>query len=227
VKQRRFVTAALAGVSLIAITATAANATAAGRQEAGPSYASGHHAPAHAVVRILSPRHGDRTGSAGASWIVDFNVTYPKGTSGYTKPQLTGPGAHNNTAPLPGVFAPGQDEHLPGVVVLDSTTTGLSGKGTNLANLFNITALTDKSRSTSTIQDTWIVGAPLFGTDVDSTVLVAVVADRNHNGVYDDAPGTVKDADNDGDVDARDLRRLGVASNIAAVRFHINGDVTP
>ena len=180
-KQRRFVTAALAGVSLIAITATAANATAAGRQDrlerVGPREVPDHrhHAPAHAVVRILSPRHGDRTGSAGASWIVDFNVTYPKGTSGYTKPQLTGPGAHNNTAPLPGVFAPGQDEHLPGVVVLDSTTTGLSGKGTNLANLFNITALTDKSRSTSTIQDTWIVGAPLFGTDVDALDRKSVV----------------------------------------------------
>lgn len=87
--------------------------------------------------------------------------------------------------------------------------------------------MTDKTRSKTTVQDTWIVGAAIAGVDVDSTLTIAVVADLNRNGIYDDAPDTVPDANNDKRVDASDLRKLGVASNIASVKFHINGAVTP
>jgi hypothetical protein len=55
-------------------------------------------------------------------------------------------------------------------------------------------------------------------------VTVAVVDDLDGNGVYDDAPDVVPDADGNGRVDAWDLRDLGVASNIAVVPFSISGD---
>lgn len=59
------------------------------------------------------------------------------------------------------------------------------------------------------------------------TLTVAVVADRNHNGVYDDAPAVDPDANHDGRVNVADLRKPGVASNLATVRFHLNGQTIP
>ena len=67
--------------------------------------------------------------------------------------------------------------------------------------------------------DTWIVGAPAFGTG-RSTLRVAVVDDLDHNGILDDAPDTV--ADGDGDVDSKDLEALGLASGVREVTFTIN-----
>jgi hypothetical protein len=65
------------------------------------------------------------------------------------------------------------------------------------------------------------VGAPLFG-EGESTSYVAVAPDKDKNGVFDDAPASVPDADGDGDVDKKDLEAFGVASNIEEVPFVIN-----
>jgi hypothetical protein len=180
------------------------------------------------AVRVLSPRPGDNTGVAGAGWIVDLKLNFRSvAASGFTAPQLTGPGAHANAAPFPGAFGTGRDEALPGLVVLSSTTTssipGFSGPGTNLAGLFNITSVTDRSARGAQIQDTWIVGAPIAGQNVPSVLTVAVVGDLNHDGVYNDAPSAVSDLNHDGRIDAGDLRALGVAGPIRTVRFRING----
>jgi len=102
-------------------------------------------------------------------------------------------------------------------------TKGFSGPGTNLANLFNLTGITNRTADKTEIWDTWIVGAAIAGKDVDTTVTVAVIADLNKNGVYDDAPDVVKDMNGDGVIDAKDLKLIGVASNIKTVTFHING----
>ncbi len=180
-------------------------------------------------VEVLSPSSGDNAGVAGAGWFVDLSVRYRGGLSaaGFTALQLTGPAAHANAAPFPGTFSTGPDDRLPGLVVLTSTTNaerpGFSGPGTNLANLFNLSGVTDRSAKGAEIWDTWIVGAPIAGVGVDTVLTVAVVADLNHDGVYNDAPAVVPDANGDGMVDARDLKTLGVASNIESVRFHLNG----
>ncbi len=52
---------------------------------------------------------------------------------------------------------------------------------------------------------------------------MAVVDDLNHDGIYNDAPNVVNDVNHDGRVDAKDLKALGVASNIVTVPFRING----
>jgi hypothetical protein len=96
-----------------------------------------------------------------------------------------------------------------------------AGSGQNVAGLFNLTMVADRGRYDATIQDTWLVGAPVFGTG-PTKVTVAVVDDLDHDGVYDDAPNVVPDADHNGRVDATDLRALGVASNIAVVPFSIS-----
>jgi hypothetical protein len=218
--------AALLAAGLTAITSGSAAATGSSR--------GGHELRGRQVtVDIKAPSRGDNAGLAGAAWIVDLALSFPGGPTGlqkagFTSPQLTGPGVHNNVPPFPGTFSPGRDDKLPGLVVLVSTTSatapGFSGPGTNLANLFNVTGVTDRSRRQTQIWDNWIVGAPLFGQNVDSVLTVAVIADRNHDGIYNDAPPVVPDANGDGRVDRRDVRALGVASNVATVRFHINGN---
>src|SRR6266567_3517457 len=72
--------------------------------------------------------------------------------------------------------------------------------------------------------DTWIVGAPIAGQNVDTTLTVAVIDDLNHDGIFNDAPNVVPDLNNDGSINAKDLKLLGVASNIVTVPFRINGD---
>ena len=71
------------------------------------------------------------------------------------------------------------------------------------------------------IWDTWIVGAANFGCDTNSTVYAAIAADKNGDGIYNDAPNAVPDSDGDGDVDRKDLKAFGVASNIEKADFFI------
>ncbi|MFB7221010.1 hypothetical protein [Streptomyces sp. NPDC056227] len=183
------------------------------------------------TVEVLSPKRGDNAGVEGKGWIVDLKLSFRGkilAQTGFNGLQLTGPAAHNNIAPFPGTFSTGQDDKIPGLVVLDSTTNstlpGFSGPGTNLANLFNLSGVTDRTPHKTELWDTWIVGAPIVGQNVDTTLTVAVVDDLNHDGVYNDAPGVVKDLNGDGKIGAKDLDLMGVASNVVTVPFHINAD---
>ena len=181
-------------------------------------------------IEVFAPERGSNAGANGFGWFVDMEVDFlgmnlqQAGFSGF---QLTGPAVHNNVPPFPGLFSTGRDDRLPGLVVLTSTTNntlpGFSGPGTNLANLFNITGITNRDRKETELWDTWIVGAAIAGKDVDTTLTVAVVDDLNNDGVFNDAPNVVPDLNNDGRVDAQDLDLLGVASNIVTVPFRING----
>lgn len=181
-------------------------------------------------LEVFAPEQGDNAGLEGRGWFVDLKAEFPERTltqAGFSGLQLTGPAGHNNVAPFPGTFSTGKDDRLPGLVVLVSTTNanrpGFSGPGTNLANLFNVTGVTDRSDDHVTLWDTWIVGADIAGRDVDATLTVAVVGDLNHDGILNDAPGVITDQNGDGIVDARDLKTLGAVSNIVTVPFHISG----
>jgi hypothetical protein len=66
--------------------------------------------------------------------------------------------------------------------------------------------------------------AAIAGQNVNTTLTVAVIDDLNHDGIFNDAPNVVPDLNNDGRIDAADLKLLGVASNIVTVPFRINGD---
>ncbi len=226
-KNRRIVAASITAATLV--TLTLGGAAAAQASDAGHGRGHHDHDSNPVIVRILSPHRGDTAGVAGAGWVVDLSLTYKGGlkAADFSGLQLTGPAGHNNIAPFPGTFSPGQDDRLPGLVVLSSTTTstatGFSGPGTNLANLFNLTGVSDRSGSSATIQDDWILGAPIAGQNVTTTLTVAVVADKNKDGIYNDAPAVVPDANHDGRIDAADLKALGLASKIETVTFRING----
>ncbi|GAA2731496.1 hypothetical protein GCM10009867_05260 [Pedococcus aerophilus] len=220
-------TQALAAIAVAtALAATYATTT---LTSASADSNSGSDKPVH--VEVFAPSEGDNAGISGAGWFVDLDVDFDGSTlaqTGFTGLQLTGPAAHNNIAPFPGTFSTGRDDRMPGLVVLTSTTNntlpGFSGPGTNLANLFNLTGVTNRDSQGTELWDTWIVGAPIAGKNVDTTLTVAVIADLNHNGIYDDAPNVITDQNGDRRIDRRDLKAIGVASNIETVTFHLNGD---
>jgi len=190
---------------------------------AGGAAASGKHVSVKADspvnVQVFAPRPGDSAGKASKGFFVDLAVQYPSLASSGADFQLTGPATHQNQAPFPGAATPGVDEKLPGLIVLLSTSTVGARNAQNLANLFNLTGFTNQR--TNEIWDTWIVAAPLFGRNVGSVLRVAVAADRNKDGIYNDAPAVVPDANHDGRINAIDLRAFGVASEIVTVPFRI------
>ena len=184
-------------------------------------------------VDVKAPERGHRVGIGGRGWIVDLEIDYntpldntgftvnPDGTAGF---QITGPGPHANVAPMPGTFSPGADDRLPGLIVLLTTTTVGAGPCTNLANLFNLTGVTDLKSDEAEIWDTWIIGAPNF-VGTPSTLFVAVADDLNGDGIYNDAPFAVPDVNGDSICTQEDLLAYGIASNIEQVHFYINGPV--
>jgi hypothetical protein len=219
------VTAAVVAIGPAFAVTSAANAS--------PSLASstGDSQRAKPVrIEVFAPERGANAGAAGFGWFVDMEVDFlgmNLHQAGFSGLQLTGPMVHNNVPPFPGLFSPGQDDRLPGLVVLTSTTNntlpGFSGPGTNLANLFNLTGITNRDNKETELWDTWIVGAAIAGQNVNTTLTVAVIDDLNHDGVFNDAPNVVPDLNHDGRIDAADLKLLGVASNIVTVPFRING----
>jgi hypothetical protein len=202
----------LSVLAVLAVTAAAAAAYTVPR--------AGAKAKPAVKVQVLAPRPGDVAGKQSKGFLVDLAIQYPSLTSSGADFQLTGPGAHQNAPPFPGAFSPGVDEKVPGLIVLLSTSTIGARNAQNLAGLFNLTGFTN--RKTNEIWDTWIVGAPSFGTNVRSMLRVAVAADKNKDGIYNDAPAVVPDANGDGHIDAADLKAFGVASNIAVVPFQIS-----
>jgi hypothetical protein len=201
--------------SLLALAA----AVATGATAATVKRASAKAGPPPVKVQVFAPRPGDVVGKQSKGFFVDLALQYPSLASSGADFQLTGPGTHQNQAPFPGAFAPGVDEKLPGLIVLFSTSTLGARNAQNLANLFNLTGFTNQK--TNEIWDTWLVGAPAFGKNVRSVLRVAVAADKNKDGVYNDAPAVVPDANRDGRITAVDLKAFGVASDIVAVPFRI------
>lgn len=192
-------------------------------------------------IEMFAPEDGVNVGIGGRGWFVDLAIEFqtPLAQTGFTvnadgKPgfQLTGPnapasaafaaGVHNNVNPFPGTFSLGSDDRLPGLVVLLSTTTVGARSCQNIANLFNLTGVTDLQPNSTELWDTWLVGAPNFGVATASKIYVAVAKDLNGDGIYNDAPAVVIDSDGNGMCDARDLRAMGIASNIETAEFYIN-----
>ncbi len=175
-------------------------------------------------IKMFSPKNGDRVGLGGRGWFVDLAITFehPLATTGFSGFQLTGPAGHNNVAPFPGTFSLGPDDRLPGLIVLLDTTVPSAKSCQNIANLFNLTGVTDIKEGSTELWDTWLVGAPNFGVNTVSNILVAVAADLNQDGIFNDAPAVIPDANGDGVCDKSDLKAFGIASNIQKAKFFIN-----
>src|SRR6266849_8991100 len=209
---KRTLLTALSLVALAAVVAATATAASNGKK-------ASKKANSPVQVEVFAPRQDDVAGKQSKGFLVDLALRYPSLAASGADLQLTGPATHQNQAPFPGAFAPGVDEKVPGLIVLLSTTTVGAKNGQNLAGVFNLTGFTNQK--TNEIWDTWIVGAPSFGKNVHSVLRVAVAADKNKDGIYNDAPAVVPDSNSDGRINAVDLKAYGVASNIAVVPFEI------
>jgi hypothetical protein len=176
-----------------------------------------------ARITVFAPGKGDVAGVGSRAFLVDISIQFDGNlaSTGVT-PELTGPGTLANAGPFPGTFSVGANsDHFPGLVVLLSSTTLGAGPGQNVANLFNINAVTNQNAKSSEIWSTWIVGAPgAFGTVGERTpsrLFLAVVEGT--------APDVVLDMDGNGILDRKDLALMGykVISNTPKVDFVVNG----
>lgn len=176
-----------------------------------------------AKVTIFAPGSGDVAGVSSRGFLVDLAVDF-EGSLASTgaSSELTGPGPLQNAGPFPGTFSLGADkDHFPGLVVLLSSTTVGAGAGQNVANLFNIIAVTNRTPTNTEIWGTWIIGAKnAFGVEgqmTPSRLFVTVV-----DGV---APDVVLDLNGDGKFNDRDLDLMGhnVLSKGRHVDFVVNG----
>src|SRR3954452_17114399 len=198
----------------MAITAAAASASIAYGAGSGPLDAGAQGGSAassggggSANIHLFTPNSGDRSGLESKGFFIDLkaDMNLPLARSGF-----------GGQGPATGV---GQDKRFPGLIVMLSTTK--AGAGKNLAGLFDVVGVTDSQPDKTQLWATWQAGKPNFGTGA-STVYVAMASDTNHDGVLNDAPNEVADADHDGDVDEKDLQAIG-ATSIKAVDFTING----
>lgn len=172
---------------------------------------------------MFAPGKGDVAGVGSRGFLVDLSVQFNTDLAGTgASLELTGPGPLQNAGPFPGTFSLGANlDHFPSLVVLLSSTTVGSGAGHNVANLFNINAVTNQDATGTEIWSTWIIGAPnafgKVGEKTPSHLFVAVVEGT--------APDVVIDMDNNGVFNKKDLKLMGykVISNTPQVDFVVNG----
>jgi hypothetical protein len=161
------------------------------------------------TIDVFTPRGGEVVGVNGAGWLVDLllintdlsaNVFAP--INGYA------PLYHDNfTDPK---FAPGVSKAVPGLVVLSNTSTLAGGASTNLANLFQINAVTGVVNGViSEYWCTWLVGAAFAGKGQPSSLTIFLV-----NGT---APATINGS-----------LPTNIISNVVIQNFTLSGGaVTP
>jgi hypothetical protein len=184
---------------------------------------SDHDDDNSARITVFAPGKGDVAGIGSRAFLVDISVQFDGNlTSTGVTPELTGPGPLANAGPFLGSFSVGANlDHFPGLVVLLSSTTLGAGPGQNVANLFNINAVTNQDASGTEIWSTWIIGAPnafgRVGERTPSRLFLAVVEGT--------APDVVIDMDGNGIFDKKDLKLMGhtVISNTPKVDFVVNG----
>lgn len=159
------------------------------------------------AITLFTPRSGELVGVNGSGWLVDMVVVNNDTTANYFSPTNgVNPLYHDNfTDPK---FAPGVvSEALPGLVVLSNTSTLAGGSTTNLANLFQINAVTNvKNNIITEFWMTWLVGAPFAGRGKPSSLTIYVV-----NGT---APTNVS------------TTPTNIISNIVTVDFDLTSDTT-
>jgi len=174
-------------------------------------------------LKVFAPAEDDVAGVESRGFLVDLAAEFPGGLAGTgASLELTGPGAHANAAPFPGTFSAGADaDHFQGLVVLLSSTRIGAGPGQNVANLFNIIAVTNRTPTSTEIWGTWIIGAKnAFGIEgqlIPSRLFVTVVDGT--------APDVVTDMNGDGVLDNKDLTLMGYRplSKGKKVDFVVNG----
>ncbi|KAH8807879.1 hypothetical protein F5884DRAFT_752455 [Xylogone sp. PMI_703] len=161
-------------------------------------------------ITLFTPRDGENVGLNGAGWMIDMVIVNSDLGANYFAPSKgLQPLYHDNfTDPK---FAPGViSESVPGLVVLSNTSTLAGGRNTNLANLFQINAITGIERN-GTITEywcTWLVGAAFAGKNQPSSLTIFVVNGTAPTSINGTLPSNI-------------------ISNVVTANFTLSGNVTP
>ena len=127
-------------------------------------------------VNVFTPRATEDVGIDGAGWMIDMVIVNSDVGANYFAPSKGyKPLYHDNfTDPK---FAPGVvSEAVPGLVVLSNTSTLTGGGNTNLANLFQINAVTGVQNGVITeYWCTWLVGSAFAGKNQPSDLTIFLV----------------------------------------------------
>jgi hypothetical protein len=159
-------------------------------------------------INVFTPRAGEAVGIDGAGWMVDMVIVNSDLGANYFAPSNGyKPLYHDNfTDPK---SAPGTvSEAVPGLVVLSSTSTLPGGANTNLANLFQINAITGIQNGVITeYWCTWLVGTAFAGKNQPSGLTIFVVNGTAPTSINGTLPSNI-------------------ISDVATVNFTLSGDNT-
>jgi hypothetical protein len=163
------------------------------------------HSTRHRPVRVSVITPSD-DGRAGAGGVFNVDVSLQARNRGANQFLSRAAGYQPFLAsPDQKTFGPGNpDPGAPGLVVLLSTTPAMAGgPNTNLAGVFQLNAVERVHGLRTTFNDWQVTKGGFFGSDVDATLTVFVVAGT--------APGHV------------DMSNVHPISNVERVHFHIAG----
>ena len=126
-------------------------------------------------ITLFTPRSGELVGKNGSGWMVDMVIGNNDTKANYFAPSRGyEPLYHDNFTDKD--FSPGASKAVPGLVVLSNSSTLPGGASTNLANLFQINAVTRvQDRIITEYWCTWFVGSPFAGINQPSSLTMFFV----------------------------------------------------
>jgi hypothetical protein len=127
-------------------------------------------------INVFTPRADEVVGINGSGWMIDMVIVNNDVNANYFAPSNGYKALYHDNLIDP-LFKPGVvSEAVPGLVVLSNTSTLPGGGSTNLANLFQINAVTSVKNSVITeYWCTWFVGSAFAGTNQPSALTIFLV----------------------------------------------------
>ncbi|KAJ6445249.1 hypothetical protein O9K51_00008 [Purpureocillium lavendulum] len=158
-------------------------------------------------ITLFTPRGGEVVGRNGSGWMVDMAISNNDTKANYFAPSKGYMPLYHDNFTDTNFSSAVVSRAVPGLVVLSNSSTLPGGPSRNLANLFQINAVTGVRNGIVTeYWCTWLVGSPFAGMNQPSSLTIFVV-----NGT---APTTVGDTMPD-----------DIISNVMTVNFTLAGAV--
>jgi hypothetical protein len=142
-------------------------------------------------INVFTPRAGEVVGEKGAGWLIDMAITNSDLSANYFAPSMGYKALYHDNFTDPH-FAPGVSQATPGLVITSNTSTLAGGGNTNLANLFQITAITSvKNGTVAEMWCTWLVGSAFAGSGKPSSLTIFVVNGTAPTSINETMPSNI------------------------------------
>ncbi|KFZ24417.1 hypothetical protein V502_01103 [Pseudogymnoascus sp. VKM F-4520 (FW-2644)] len=142
-------------------------------------------------INVFTPRAGEDVGRDGAGWLVDMVIVNNDISANYFAPSKGYKTIYHDNFTDPN-FAPGVSEAVPGLVVTSNTSTLPGGADTNLANLFQINAVTSVQNGVIIeFWCTWLVGTAFAGQGKPTGLTIFVVNETAPSSINGTMPSNI------------------------------------